>query len=111
MLQITVTISDADELALRNDLLDIDKWVQDAVRGKINNCKSRMVRPDGKHIQKLFADPTVESIPANQDALIALITSRPDYKDRTAREAEALATKEAALIAASGNDIIEETPV
>lgn len=95
MLEITITISDLNELALRNDLLDIDKWVQDAVKGKISNCKSRMVRPDGEHIQKLFADPTVETIPANQDALIALIVARPDYKDRATREAEAKAAEEA----------------
>ena len=60
-------------------------WVRGAFTGKVNNCKSRMVRPDGEHIQKLYADPTVESIPANQDALIELIISRPDYKDRAAR--------------------------
>ena len=36
---LTVNISDADEKAMLNDLLDIDAWVQSAVAGKINNCK------------------------------------------------------------------------
>ena len=85
MLTLTVIISDADELALRNDLLDINDWVQKAVIGKVNNCKSRMCRTDGEYVQKLFADPTVTSMPADQDELIALIVSRPDYKDRADR--------------------------
>ena len=83
------TYSDLDVKAVRNDILAPAQWIADAFTGKVNNCKSRLVRPDGEHIQKLYADPTVESFPANQDALIALITSRPDYKDRAARELEA----------------------
>ena len=60
----TVTITDADETALNNDLLDIDTWIQDAVTGKINNCKKRMIeqwRPI------VFADDSVATIPANDD--------------------------------------------
>ena len=37
-LTITVTINDTDQKCLKNDLLDIDDWVQKAVEGKINNC-------------------------------------------------------------------------
>ena len=88
MITITVTISDADELALKNDLVDINDWAQKAVIGKVNNCKSRMCRTDGVWVQKLFADPTVTSIPADQEALIDLITKRPDYKNRVQRDAE-----------------------
>lgn len=92
MLTLTVTISDADELALKNDLLDIDQWFQDAAKGKINSCKKRMVAAG---VQNLMKDPTVTSIPANQDALIALIVSRPGYLDRAAREVEAKAIEDA----------------
>lgn len=105
MLTITVTISDLDELALRNDLLDPAQWLQDAMKGKINNCRSRMCNPDiSPHVKQLFADPTVETIPANQDALIALIVARPDYKDRAAREAES----KALLIAGTQNDLVSK---
>jgi len=31
---ITVSISDTDEKLLKNDLLDVNQWVQDAVTGK-----------------------------------------------------------------------------
>jgi len=81
----TVTITDADETALNNDLLDIDTWIQDAVTGKINNCKKRMIntwRPI------IFADDSVATIPANDDDFIALIVARDDYKTRAERDAE-----------------------
>ena len=81
----TVTITDADETALDNDLLDKDAWIQDAVTGKINNCKKRMIeqwRPI------VFADDSVATIPANDDDFIALIVARDDYKTRTERDAE-----------------------
>ena len=81
----TVTITDADETALNNDLLDIDTWIQDAVTGKINNCKKRMIntwRPI------IFADDSVATIPANDDDFIALVVARDDYKTRAERDAE-----------------------
>ena len=37
---------------------------------------------------KLRADPDVESIPANDDDLIALIVSRDDYMTRVERDAD-----------------------
>ena len=81
----TVTITDADETALNNDLIDIDTWIQDAVTGKINNCKKRMIntwRPI------IFADDSVATIPANDDDFIALVVERDDYKTRAERDAE-----------------------
>ena len=81
----TVTITDADETALNNDLLDIDTWIQGAVTGKINNCKKRMIntwRPI------IFADDSVATIPANDDDFIALVVARDDYKTRAERDAE-----------------------
>tara|TARA_B100001079_G_C15973955_1_gene324568 strand:+ start:203 stop:463 length:261 start_codon:yes stop_codon:yes gene_type:complete len=81
----TVTITDADETALDNDLLDKDAWIQAAVVGKINNCKKRMInqwRPI------IFADDSVATIPANDDDFIALVVARDDYKTRAERDAE-----------------------
>ena len=81
----TVTITEADETALDNDLLDKDAWIQAAVTGKIANCKKRMIntwRPI------IFADDSVASIPANDDDFIALVVARDDYKTRAERDAE-----------------------
>lgn len=81
---ITVNISDAEKACLLNDLLDIDDWVQKAVKGKINNCKKRLIR---EWQPKLFADPTVTTIPGDEAGFIVTVLARPDYKNRAARDA------------------------
>ena len=81
---VTVNISDADEQAMLNDLLDIDAWVQAAVVGKINNCKKRMA---AEAAAVLKADASVETMPATDDGLIDALLARPDYKNRAERDA------------------------
>ena len=78
-----IEISSIDESALNNDLLDIDTWVQNALAGKINSCKKRMVK---EWLPKLYADKSVESIPATEDGIIELVLKRSDYKTRKQRE-------------------------
>jgi hypothetical protein len=80
---ITVQVSTTNEKILLNDLLDIDDWVQQAVVGKINNCKKRMAI---EATAVLKADPDVETMPATDDGLIAALLARDDYKNRAARE-------------------------
>ena len=83
-LTITVKVSDTDQTVLKNDLLDIDTWVQDAMTGKINNCWKRMQR---EWTTKLMEDSSfTDSIPSNQADFIALVTARSDYKNRKARD-------------------------
>ena len=94
---ITVEISDAEQDCMANDLVDIDLWVQDMVKGKISNCRARMIQ-EWRSI--LFDDPAVTSIPADNDAFIALVIARSDYRNRVQRQAEenaafALATEKA----------------
>ena len=81
----TVTISDDDKIALDNDLLDVDDWIQQAVTGKINNCKKRMAQ---EATQVLKADASVTNMPADDDGLIAALAARDDYKNRVEREEE-----------------------
>ena len=83
-LTITVKVSDTDQTILKNDLLDIDAWVQDAMTGKINNCWKRMQR---EWTDKLMNDESfTDSIPSNKADFVTLVTSRSDYKDRKARD-------------------------
>ena len=85
-LTITVKVSDTDQTVLKNDLLDIDAWVQEAMTGKINNCWKRMQR---EWTDKLMNDESfTDSIPSNKADFVTLITSRSDYKDRKARDEE-----------------------
>ena len=64
--------------------MDIQEWVDAAIDGKIANCKKRMIN---EWHPKLTADPDVESVPADDDKLIAVIVARDDYK--TAKEINA----------------------
>ena len=83
-LTITVKVSDTDQTILKNDLLDIDAWVQDAMTGKINNCWKRM---QTEWTTKLMNDESfTDSIPSNKADFVTLVTSRSDYKDRKARD-------------------------
>ena len=83
-LTITVNVSDTDQKVLKNDLLDIDTWVQDAMTGKINNCWKRMQQ---EWTTKLMNDESfTDSIPSNKADFVTLVTSRSDYKDRKTRD-------------------------
>ena len=83
-LTITVKVSDTDQTVLKNDLLDIDAWVQDAMTGKINNCWKRM---QTEWTTKLMNDESfTDSIPSNKADFVTLVTNRSDYKDRKARD-------------------------
>ena len=85
-LVLTVTIDDTDQLILKNDILDIDAWVQAAATGKINNCWKRMSR---EWTQKLMDDSDfTDTIPSNKADFVKLVTERSDYKDRAARDKE-----------------------
>ena len=79
------TLSSTEEAVLKNDLLDVQDWVDKAVDGKVNNCKKRML---AEWMPKLYADDSVSSIPASEDEIVAMIVARDDYKDRVARDAE-----------------------
>lgn len=84
-LVITVTISPNEQTYLQNDLLSIKDWIATGLtNNKIAKCKERMVR---EWDARLRDDPTVTSIPTNETAWLSLVTSRPDYKSRSDREA------------------------
>ena len=58
--------------------------IQNAVDGKINNCWKRMQR---EWTTKLMDDPSFnDPIPSNQADFVNLVTARPDYKNRKARD-------------------------
>ena len=79
------TLSSTEEAVLKNDLLDVQDWVDGAIDGKVNNCKKRMLR---EWLPKLYDDDSVSSIPASEDEIVAMIIARDDYKDRAARGVE-----------------------
>ena len=92
----TVSITDDDQKILSNDLYNdmsnnagLDKWIQDAFDGKMNNCWKRMQR---EWTQKLMDDESfTDPIPSNKTDFITLVTARSDYKNRKTRDDEARA--------------------
>jgi|TARA_R110000824_G_scaffold2500_1_gene11534 hypothetical protein len=81
--KITLTISETDQKILSNDIMDIDKWIKEALSGKINSCYKRMQR---EWTEKLLNDDSfTDPIPSNKEDLIKLILSRSDYKNRKQR--------------------------
>jgi len=83
-LNITITIDDTNEKILKNDLLDINQWVQDAVVGKQNNAWKRFQQ---EWTTKLMNDESfTDAIPSNKTDFINLVTAREDYKTRQQRE-------------------------
>jgi hypothetical protein len=83
-LTITIEIDDTDQTILKNDLLDINAWVQAAMTGKINNCWKGM---QSEWTTKLMNDESfTDSIPSNKADFVTLVTSREDYQDRKTRD-------------------------
>ena len=84
-----VSLTDLQQTILKNDLYSdtdnagLDKWIQDAVDGKISSCWKRMQR---EWTVKLMEDASfTDAIPSNQADFVALVTARSDYKNRKQR--------------------------
>ena len=85
-LTITVTINDTDQKIMKNDLADINDWVQKAVDGKKNNTWKRF---QSEWTKKLMDDETfTDPIESDKEKFVNQVLARPDYKDRATREAE-----------------------
>ena len=89
-MQITINLTDEEVKYLENDLLNVEQWVQDAVKGKISKCKDRMI---AQWQPKLLADPEITNIPATEQGFLNTILTHKDYKNRSMRDAEANVTK------------------
>ena len=86
----TVSLTDLQQKILSNDLYNdtdnagLDKWIQEAVDGKINNCWKRF---QSQWTTTLMNDDSfTDAIPSNQADFVALVTARSDYKNRKARD-------------------------
>ena len=86
-LTLTVELSDTEQTILKNDLLDLNAWLQAAMTGKVNNSWKRM---QSEWTTRLINDDSfTDPIPSNQSDFVTLVTGRSDYKDRKARDEDA----------------------
>lgn len=65
---------------------DMKRRLEWVLKHKCERCYERFEK---EWLEKLRKDPQVTSIPTDKEAFVNLVTSRPDYKDRAARNAEA----------------------
>ena len=86
----TVSLTDLQQTILSNDLYNdtdnagLDLWIQSAMDGKVSNCWKRMRT---EWTQRLMDDDSFpDPIPSNQADFVNLVTARPDYKNRKARD-------------------------
>jgi hypothetical protein len=77
-----IEISEVDYKCLKNDLRDVEDWIQKAIEGKIHQCKTRLIR---EWQVRIAEDPSVDVVPAQIDDLVQYITGRVDYADRLER--------------------------
>ena len=82
---VSIEVTATEEQILANDLLDPMQHFVTVATEKLANCKSRLLTA---WTAKLLQDKSVPSIPTDEQALLDLIFSHPDYKNRKQREAD-----------------------
>ena len=90
------TLNETQKKVIMNDIhadefdADMKRRVSYVVMHKHEQCMKRL---RDEWTPKL-RDLNVESVPLNDDAFAELVFARPEYKDRKARELEAVAAKD-----------------
>ena len=80
---ITIELDDTEQKILLNDLLDWQQWIEDAIVNKLANRK-KALKDFWK--DKFEQEKSVENIPTDEDLLLDLIFSQPEYKSRVERD-------------------------
>lgn len=68
---------------LKNDLLDVQVWIQGMIDGKIYNCLVRAA----KEYRAILKAEGASTVPVDDKVAVAEYFARPTYKDRAARDA------------------------
>ena len=79
-----IEVSPEDLACLNNDLLNPEQWILDAIKGKVNNCKKRLIND---WTQRFRQDPTIDQIPTSEIAFLVMVFEHPDYVTRIERDA------------------------
>ena len=63
----TVTLTDAEDKALRYVAFDPQDWIDNAVH---NRCRQAIDQIYQEEVERMTNDPSVESIPANKEQVV-----------------------------------------
>jgi len=83
-------MEDYQHAALHAFYANPEQTLHDFIHNKMAKRKNAFVL---EHEQALMKDKSISSIPSRKDALIDLVTSKPEYKNRAVREAEEAAKR------------------
>jgi hypothetical protein len=67
MAEYTVTLTDAEDKALRYVALDPQDWIDNAVH---NRCRQAIDQIYQEEVERMTNDPEVDSIPANKEQVV-----------------------------------------
>lgn len=67
------------------DVVNAEQWIKDMWRGKVNNCKKRIIRSEIDWLRR-----NGQSVPASDDDILRDYFKSDRYKPRTIRDAESI---------------------
>ena len=79
----TINISPLDEKVLKHGITDLDQWLKHLVALEIVRHKEEMIR---QAINARRQDPTIKTMPADDDAMLGEVFSAKGYQNAKKRE-------------------------
>lgn len=81
----TITLTDAEDKALKYSAVDAQEWINNAVH---EQCRRAMEEIFQKEIARMVADPDIKEIPADREAVVlaAEIKSAAEVMDEKNKE-------------------------
>jgi hypothetical protein len=67
MTEYKITLTDAEDKALRYVAFDPQEWIDNAVH---NRCRQAIDQIYAEEVERMTNDPTVDSIPANKEQVV-----------------------------------------
>lgn len=82
-MQLIGNVSERNSILLRDEITDLNSWLQVLIDTKILQCKENFKK---KWLPFLESDPEIDSYPKNFDKFMDLVISRPYYRSREDEE-------------------------
>ena len=76
------TFTELEEKILLNDLLDITKWIDGMIDGKIHNCLTRLASQEKQRL----IDGGAKTVPVKLEEFAISAFANKDYQSRLQRE-------------------------
>lgn len=81
----TITITDAEDKALRYVAADPEEWINNAVH---NRCRKAIDQIYAEEVERMTNDPDIDSIPANKEQVVLAAEIQSAADRQAAAESE-----------------------